>query len=107
MGDPFYSNPILFVGTKFVSIVFINPYFFGDAASGTWLQTSTCNSMLSNKKYQVTGVSHNIGNGTYTTTLKLMLPVPNIDTPYGDSAGGNGCGSNDQNFVDASGKSTT
>lgn len=107
MGDPFYSNPILFVGTKFVSIVFINPYFFGDAASGTWLQTSTCNSMLSNKKYQVTGVSHNIGNGTYTTTLKLMLPVPNIDKPYTDSAGGNGCGSNDQNFVDASGKSTT
>ena len=57
--------------------------------------------MLSNKRYLVKAVNHNISNGSYTTTLKLNLPVPNVDLDFDSSLGGNGCGSKEQNFVDA------
>jgi hypothetical protein len=104
-GDPFYGDTIGLVGSS-VSILFINPYYFGDPEGPTWLQTTNCNTMLSNKRYLVKAVNHNISNGSYTTTLKLKLSVPNVDIDFDSTLGGNGCGSLDQKFVDATGAST-
>lgn len=98
IGDPFYSDPLYLVSRGNLSILFINPFFYGNSATSTWLQTSTCSSLLSNKKYKITGVSHDIQNGSYTTSFKLMLPQPNIDIDYNEAVGGDGCGSIDQNF---------
>ena len=105
IGDPFYTNGVNFVA-KFVSIVFISPFYIGNSkdvkrTGPTWLQTSNCNSILSNKKYLIQGISHNISNGTFTTTLSLKLLAPNLDIPYLSDLGGNGCGSLDGNFEDA------
>lgn len=105
MGDPFYTNVYNFLG-KSVSILFINPYYFGNEANSTWLQTSLCNTMLSNKRYMIKRVNHSVSAGSYTTTLQLQLNVPNIDIDWDSSLGGNGCGSLEQNFVDAPAKST-
>jgi hypothetical protein len=104
-GDPFYGDPITLVGSS-ISILFINPYYFGDPEGPTWLQTSNCNTMLSNKRYIIRNINHNISNGSYTTTLKLQLPVPNIEIDFASTLGGNGCGSPDQKFVDAPGATT-
>ena len=100
IGDPYYGDPLKMIGRS-VSIVFINPYYFGDPDLPTWLQTSNCNSMLSNKRYNIKAVSHNITKGSYTTTLKLLLTIPNIDVDWDSPLGGNGCGSIDQKFADA------
>ena len=62
--------------------------------------------MLSNKRYLIKNINHNISNGSYTTTLKLQLPLPNIDIDFDSTLGGNGCGSLEQKFVDATGATT-
>ena len=107
IGDPAYTN-VYAITTKNVSILFINPFYFASeqTPSPTWLQTSLCNTMISNKRYQIKRVNHSISAGSYTTTLQLSLLVPNIDIDFDASLGGNGCGSLEQNFVDAPAKST-
>lgn len=100
IGDPFYTNVYNFTA-KSVSILFINPYYFGNESNATWLQTSVVNTMLSNKKYMIKACSHSISAGSYTTTLKLQLAVPNIDVNWDETLGGDGCGSLEQKFVDS------
>ena len=56
----------------------------------TWLQTSTCNTILSNKNYMIKGVNHQIQNGSYTTTFSLFLPGSNIDIDFDQPLGGAG-----------------
>jgi hypothetical protein len=97
LGDPFYTNGATLVA-KSVSIVFINPFFIANSSDKNikgpvWLQTSNCSTILSNKKYIIVGVAHNISNGTFTTTLSLRLPAPNLDLPMDSGYGGDGCGS--------------
>ena len=88
-GNPVLDDPLL-MKFAYASIIVINPFHIaptkargacGDwAASGTQgdgaVAVSTCNPTLSNKKWWVVGVSHEIRLGTYTTTLKLVLPTP-------------------------------
>ena len=81
---------------KFLSIVFINPFYIGSSVGGndpkmktgaTWLQESNCNPILSNKKYLILGVSHQISSGTYTTTFKLKVLLPNVEIPVNAPVG--------------------
>lgn len=81
-GDPSLSTPIYLIG-RFVSIVYINPFHVQPGCS--WTQDKVCNEILSNKTWIITGVSHEIKAGSYTTTLKLMLPAPGIDLASGKS----------------------
>lgn len=98
-GDPFYGDMMRLSG-KTISIVFINPFYMaGDKDGCTWLQTSTCNTALSNKKYLITGVSHQIQNGSYTTTFELSLARPNADTDFDAPLGNSG----NETFVDGEG----
>lgn len=99
-GDPFFSNYDV-CGAKCLSIVFINPYYIANSESGcSWLQTSTCNSMLSNREYLITGVSHQIQNGSYTTTFELSLAIPQVDIDFDMPLGGP---SGTERFVDGEG----
>lgn len=85
-GDPSLDNPLLLKG-KTVSLVVINPFHLRNAGGNTiisgsfnecpeWLIGPPCNQVLSNKNWIIGGVSHEIKEGSFTTTLKLRLPAP-------------------------------
>jgi hypothetical protein len=86
-GDPTLDNPYT-VKIKTVSLVVINPFHLRSSGgnqitSGTflpgcpeWLFGPPCNQILSNKNWFIKGVSHDIKEGSYTTTLKIYLPAP-------------------------------
>lgn len=86
IGDPFYLDPYSVTG-EWVSIVYINPFFLNDC---TWISQPTCNPILSNKHWMLKGVNHQISDGTFTTTLKLMLALPNSTLPFDQGLGGGG-----------------
>ena len=97
-GNPKFANPV-FLTTKWISIVVLDPrYIDGDTVTGSptggsceWVSTSNCNETLSNKKWQILGVDHQITSGSYVTTFKVMLAAPNNDVEATDKLGGN-CG---------------
>jgi len=98
-GNPKYVNPIFYTG-RFMSIVVIDPYYFEgggdlgqagiDGGSCTWIQEPDCNPILSNKRWMILGVDHQINMGSYVTTFKVRLDVPNVNIPAGEPIGG--CG---------------
>lgn len=81
-----------------VSIVAINPFHLkgnankdcGDWSTGDGLAEDLCNKYLSNKNWLVQGMNHSIKEGSYTTTLKLLLPTPGIEVGHSDPLGGVG-----------------
>jgi len=83
IGQVKYQNLVDMIGAT-VAIVFINPFYIGNCV---WLQESVVNRWLSNKNYMILGVNHQISAGSYTTSLKLKLPIPNVtldaDAPLG------------------------
>ena len=79
------------IAVKYISIIVINPFYIS-SESCTWISTSTCNNILSNKKWFITGVNHKISNGSYVTTLKVQLRTPNITIDANEPLGGKGCG---------------
>lgn len=95
LGDPReqFCQPM---GGNTVSLVAINPFRIkgsGNGGCGDWLAEPGCNEILSNKNWQAKGVNHSIKEGSYTTTLKLMLADPGTNLrkkyPLG-GAGSNG-----------------
>lgn len=86
-GDPTLDNPY-FIKVKTVSLVVINPFHLRNAGGNEivrgefasdcpeWLVGPPCNQILSNKNWFIDGVSHEIKEGSYTTTLKIFLPAP-------------------------------
>lgn len=95
IGNPTWVNP-LFLTSHWISIVVINPYYIkGDTSTGDkceWLAESNCNPILSNKKWLIQGIDHQITSGSYFTTLKVHLATPGVDIPAGEPLGGVGCG---------------
>jgi hypothetical protein len=91
-GDPTLTEPLKMIG-RVASIVVINPYRLGGfGTDANWLAVSDCNEVFSNKAWMIKGVSHEIGGGSYTTTLKLFLATPGIDIDRGLPLGGAGSG---------------
>lgn len=89
-GDPTLAAPVEMVG-KTVSIVVINPFHIQDVGGedcGEWLQAETCNAVLSNRQWLVLGTSHEIKEGSYTTTIKVRLDAPGTDISIGEPLGG-------------------
>lgn len=89
VGDPSFANPVMLRGAS-ISIVVINPYHLDTDC--TWISQPKCNEVLSNKKYLVLGIDHQIEAGKYTTTIKVKLDTPNADINQGEPLGGAGCG---------------
>lgn len=90
IGRPDLGDPIKLVG-KSVSIIVINPFYIS-RENCSWITTTNCNRVLSNKKWYITAANHQIKEGSYITTLKVQLTVPNISTDAQDPLGGVGCG---------------
>jgi hypothetical protein len=62
---------------RWASVVVINPFHLvggGGRDCADWLAEPGCNTYLSHKKWKITGVCHNISEGSYTTTISLELP---------------------------------
>lgn len=85
-GDPTLDNPFT-IKVKTISIIVINPFHLRNAGGNTvirgafgdcpeWLIGPPCNQILSNKNWFIKGVSHEVKEGSFTTTLKLYLPAP-------------------------------
>lgn len=87
-GDPSMVFPIDLYA-KTVSLIVINPFHImsKDVTCG-WLSSPMCNPVFSNKNWRITGVNHQIKEGSYVTILKLMLDVPNVQLPPGGRLGG-------------------
>jgi hypothetical protein len=83
-----FANPVLLAGAT-VSIVMINPYTLENC---TWISNPKCNEVLSNKRWLVLGIDHQIESGQYNTTLKIKLDIPNADLDQGTTMGGEGAG---------------
>lgn len=77
------------------SIVAINPFHLAGGKNkgcGDWLADPPCNVILSNKNWRIQGINHSIKEGSYTTTLKLMLGAPGINVDKDAPLGGEGSG---------------
>jgi hypothetical protein len=89
-GDPslLYCSPIAGYG-RTVGIIFINPYSITDSPGNpcpSWstVTSSVCNDILTNKMWFIKGVDHQIKEGSYITSIKLLLPAPGAEL---DAAG--------------------
>jgi len=102
VGDPREEmlDPTKF-GTITCSIVVINPFHIRpfNNRCGEWMAMPGCNTVLSNKAWRILGTNHTIKEGSYVTTLKLMLEVPDIDIP-GQTFGGSGGNFKPENLCD-------
>ena len=87
MGDPAFADLVDFLG-KEVSIVVLNP--FSTKTDCTWISEPTCNQVLSNKHYLIKGVSHQITEGSFVTTLHVIMQLPNSTLPADSTLGGGG-----------------
>jgi len=87
LGDPTFFNPVLLKGA-YLSIVVINPFSMGDGC--TWIARPQCNQVLSNKRWMILGVSHQMEAGKFNTTIKVKLAAPNSDLTQGSGLGGDG-----------------
>lgn len=92
-GNPKYSynygeNGI--VGA-YISIAVLNPAVVRDKMSDggcMWLSESPVNEVLSNTAWLVKGVDHQITDGKYITTFKVLLAAPNAELNYDEDFGG-------------------
>jgi len=88
-GDPSEElvHSILSIGKK-VSLVVVNPFhILGTGGCGDWLAQPGCNQILSNKNWDVMGLSHSIKEGSYTTTIKIRLVTSGIHFENGEFGG--------------------
>ena len=78
---------------KFVAIVVINPFHLadtGDGGCGDWLAQPGCNAVLSNRHWRIESINHQIKEGSFTTTLKVVLDTPGFNYEAGTGLGGDG-----------------
>ena len=76
-----------------VALVFVNPYNIQNSETGCeWLAKPLCNSILSNDSWKIMSVRHQIENGSYRTTLGLVLYVPGADLDKNNKLGGSARG---------------
>jgi hypothetical protein len=73
------------------SIVVINPNSIsggktGDSC-GDFLKKADCNSFYSNKNWLILGANHTIQEGSFVTTLKVMLAVPGVELSTSNTLG--------------------
>ncbi len=77
-GDPSYTHPLLYLG-RFMSLSVLNPFQIGTQAPCRWTNIPSCNEVLSNNGWIIEGVSHDLREGSYTTTFKIRLLAPGQD----------------------------
>ncbi len=111
-GDPSFVSPIMMMA-RFIGIIVVNPiHYRGDAHAGNtgvvpnrdprgkgcgeWLISAPpVNPVFSNKGWMIRGVTHQIKEGKFNTTLDVFLPSPGFELdaniPIGcEHSGGSG-----------------
>jgi hypothetical protein len=104
-GNPYLDNPVSLCKGMKCSILVVNPFMLrpnvtlaqcatGCCDGGTppnWLADPPVNTMLSNRGWIIEGVSHEIKEGSFTTTIKVNLPAPgaeiDVTAPLGGAGG--------------------
>lgn len=99
-GNPNLANPYT-IPFKFISLIVISPYHLRKdipqgrvkqtidlEPCGDWLQQEPCHPVLSNKAWMITGTFHEIKEGSYTTTIQLVLNAPGSTISVGQPLGG-------------------
>ncbi len=72
-GDPKLVHPYQWVNNG-VGIIVINPFnIFSGPTSSDWLAGPMCNPIYSDRNWMITGVNHQISEGSYTTTIKVAM----------------------------------
>jgi hypothetical protein len=76
-GDPSLDEPLKLYDAT-VSLIVVNPFHLSGTLCPEWthLAGSACNETLSNQTWRIRGITHDIRQGTYTTTLRLWLEPP-------------------------------
>jgi hypothetical protein len=77
-GDPKMDSPYRW-WHKYISIVVVNPFHpvlrkegkAGQIKNADWLAYPTCNPILTSKTYRIEKVSHDMKEGSYTTTISV------------------------------------
>jgi hypothetical protein len=92
-GDPtINTTEVLY--KNHVALIVINPFYLSGGVSNgecpDWTIKPACNELGSNSRWRIHGVNHSISQGSYVTTLKLVLDVPGVDKPVGTPLGQNG-----------------
>lgn len=93
IGDTKYAN-ITDIG-RYVAITVVSPYKVKGEFGGPciWIAEPPINKTLSNKKWMLEGVDHQIDSGKFITKLKVGLAVPNSELAADEPIGGEGsCG---------------
>jgi len=91
-GDPELDHPFK-LRTARIGLIVVNPFRVILNADGCdWTSVSDCNDILSNSNWIIWATSHDIKEGSYTTTLKLKLTAPgseiNKNSPLGGASDG-------------------
>ena len=95
LGDPRIVFPDQLNGGDVMSIIVINPFHLRPKSVDgcpDWLAEPICNATFSNRFWEVKGVDHQISAGSYKTTFKVYLPVPNVQLDIDDPVGGKDSG---------------
>jgi hypothetical protein len=93
--DPQFIDIVRRTQKPYCSVVVLNPFHLSNTGSNgcpEWLAEPICNPILTNKKWLMEGINHSIQNGSFTTTLKLTLPAPNVELSTNEPLGGVGSG---------------
>ena len=80
--DDQFWHPTQCIGRD-AHIVLINPFHLRAKDGCEWLAEPVCNEIFTSKEWLIQGVAHSIREGSFVTTLKVMLPPP-----YGGSGKG-------------------
>ena len=91
-GNPYLDNPLMLINSL-CSIIVINPFNLHPKTTGNcpdWLADPPMNVFLTNKNWTLTGVSHEIKEGSFTTTLKVTLFAPGVEGDKNAKVGGSG-----------------
>ena len=96
IGDPRFCFPKMMTGS-FISLVVINPYHLDTSekmagSCADWLAQPLANPVFSNKYWMITGIDHQIQEGSFVTTLKISLNAPGINLNPDAPLGGKGSG---------------
>lgn len=95
VGNPKLDQILLLIGST-VGIAVVNPFNITSGVSqcewrvsgGESLAESSCNAVLSNKRWVVKGVAHDIREGSYITSLSVYLPAPGQELSSNQPLGG-------------------
>jgi hypothetical protein len=87
--NPFFYT-VMALGAP-LSIIVISPFTIRGGKTGRdcgdFLKRAECHPVFSNKKWIIKGVNHSIKEGSFVTTLKVILPTTGFELDWGEPFG--------------------